>query len=299
MQNLIDLFRIFIGIIQAWIMLGRIKPNVVFQKGGFVGVPVSLAAAIRKIPIVTHDSDALPGLANQLVSKWASLHATALPANYYSYDNSKTVQVGVLVEHNYQKITSKIQSDYKHKLGIKNDEILMVVTGGSSGAENINNAMVSNVLTLLDDNPNLKIIHQVGKGKLHTYNNIQHDRLQLLEFLSPMYMFLGAADIVICRTSANTIAELGIQAKPVITIPSEYLAGGHQIKNAKILEEQGAAIVIYEDKLYDLQQGLSAKINSLLRNKELRNTLSKKLESMSISGSANKLANILTGLNNK
>lgn len=291
--NLRDLFRFGWGILQAWRLLGKIKPDVVFQKGGFVGVPVGLAAAMRHIPIVTHDSDAIPGLANRMVSRWARVHATALPAEHYPYPSAKVLPVGVLVEHNYQPVTEEAQREFKLRLVLRPDAPLLLVTGGSSGAERINKAVVEIANELLINHPDLQIIHQAGKGKTGVYGDYKHERLHVLEFLNPMYQYMGAADLVVCRASANTLAELGVQGKAAIVIPSEVLTGGHQIKNAKILEEQGAAAVVYEDKMYDLQHGLLPTIERLLIDKTKRDNLAHTLQTQTIPDAAHRLAMLL------
>ncbi|MEO8784821.1 MAG: glycosyltransferase, partial [Candidatus Saccharimonadales bacterium] len=103
-----DLVFVALGIIQSWWLLRRLKPDVILMKGGYVGVPVGLAAS-RRIPLITHDSDAMPGLANRLVSGRAVFHATALPASQYpGYQVSKTRQVGVIVSADYQLMTPQL-----------------------------------------------------------------------------------------------------------------------------------------------------------------------------------------------
>lgn len=297
--NLRDSLRFVWGICQAWRLLGKIKPDVVFQKGGFVGVPVGLAAAMRRIPIVTHDSDTVPGLANRMVSRWARVHATALPAEYYPYPSAKVLPVGVLVEHNYQPITEEAQREFKLRLVLRPEAPLLLVTGGSSGAERINKAVAEIANELLTKYSDLQIIHQVGKGKTGVYGDYTHERLRVLEFLNPMFEYMGAADVVVCRASANTLAELGVQGKATIAIPSEFLTGGHQVKNAKILEEQGAAAVVYEDRLYDLQHGLLPTIENLLTDKTKRDNLAHVLQSKTIPDAAHRLAVVLIEQANK
>lgn len=291
--NFRDFFRFVAGTYQAWRLLGKIHPDVVFQKGGFVGVPVGLAAAKRGIRIVTHDSDALPGLANRMVSRWTSVHATALPVEYYPYPAAKVMHVGVLVEHNYQPVDAAQQNDLKLALGVPVDSQVLLVTGGSSGAERINKALVALAPQLLQKYPALHIIHQTGKGKAGVYEGFVHERLHVLEFLHPMHQYMGAADVVVCRASANTIAELGVQGKPVIAVPSEFLSGGHQVKNAKILAEQGAAEVVYENQMYDLQHGLQAKIELLLSDESRRRELADTLQKQTLTDAAPRLAQVL------
>lgn len=288
--NLRDAFFVAAGIIQAWVVLGRIKPDIVFLKGGYVGVPVGIAAALRNIPIVTHDSDSLPGLANRLISRWAVLHATAMPPNTYSYPQQRTKQVGVLVEHSYQYVTPQMQASYKKELELPENSVVVLVTGGSSGAGAINKAMKQIVATLLNDRPNLHIVHQVGKGKLDDFKGVEHERLHLLEFLSPMYAYLGAADIVVTRASANTLAEIGVQGKAAIVIPSPHLADGHQLRNAEYLAEQKAALVVTEQ---ELPKGLLDALERLLARAGERQDLSQKLQHLSPVDGASKLAALL------
>jgi UDP-N-acetylglucosamine--N-acetylmuramyl-(pentapeptide) pyrophosphoryl-undecaprenol N-acetylglucosamine transferase len=102
--NLRDLFYFAIGTLQALIVIKRLKPDVVFLKGGFVGVPIGLATAFWRVPFVTHDSDALPGLANRLVARWARYHATGMPAEYYPYPRKSVRHVGVLVSDRHKHV---------------------------------------------------------------------------------------------------------------------------------------------------------------------------------------------------
>lgn len=292
-QNLRDAFYVLFGFFQSIRLLGKIKPDLVFLKGGYVGVPIGLAAAVRRIPIVTHDSDVLPGLANRLVSRWARAHATALAAEYYPYPPQKVWPVGVLVEHNYQAVDDQTQQTFKTRLNLPGEEPLLLVTGGSSGAARINTAVADIIDQLLQTQPSLHVIHQVGQGKAGVYGTYRHDRLEILEFLSPMYVYTGAADLVVCRASANTLAELGVQGKACIAVPNPDLTGGHQLKNAQRLKEQGAAIIVEEDALHDSEQGLLVNIERLLTDKDKRKELGSRLQQLTSSHAAYKLAVLL------
>ena len=270
-----------------------------FQKGGFVGVPVGIAAAWRHIPIVTHDSDAVPGLANRIVSRWAVLHATALPAEYYAYPSAKVLHVGVLVQRAYQPVTTEMERDCKLRLTLNPEEPLLLITGGSSGAEAINKAVSHFIATLLQNHSTLQIIHQVGKGKAGVYGNFTHERLKVLDFMKPMADYTAAADIIVTRAGANAMAEFGVQGKACIVVPSPHLTGGHQIKNAQILAEKGAAIVVNEDMLYDSQHGLFTAITSLLTNEKRRLELAATLKANTITDAAERLAAVLIEQTNK
>jgi UDP-N-acetylglucosamine--N-acetylmuramyl-(pentapeptide) pyrophosphoryl-undecaprenol N-acetylglucosamine transferase len=291
--NVRDVFRLIYGTIQSWIMLGKIKPDLVFLKGGFVGVPVGVAAAIRHIPIVTHDSDALPGLANRIVSRWATVHAVAMPEENYQYPLEKTEQVGVLVEPNYVLVTKHLQKQYKKDLDIPEASKVLLITGGSSGAARLNQAVIKIIEELLNDLPDLYVIHQVGKGKAGAYRGYEHKRLQILEFLAPMYKYMGAADLVVTRGSANTIAEIGTQGKAAIVVPNHELTGGHQLKNAMILQQLDAAVILFERELNNDDNGLLPTIERLIKDEQARKKLADNLSANTIPDAAHKLAEIL------
>jgi UDP-N-acetylglucosamine--N-acetylmuramyl-(pentapeptide) pyrophosphoryl-undecaprenol N-acetylglucosamine transferase len=288
--NFRDIFRFLAGVRQAKRILQEVKPELVFQKGGFVGVPVSIAASRRHIPIVTHDSDTLPGLANRIVGRWAVLHATGYPAEFYTYPKDKMLHVGVLVSKAYQAVSPELQRESKLKLGLNPDEPLILITGGSSGAGTINKAVLHSIATLLQNHSTVQIIHQVGKGKADVYKGFTHERLKVLEFLNPMVDYTTAADIIVTRAGANAMAEFGVQGKACIVVPAAHLTGGHQLTNGKLLEEKGAAIIVPEDELYDSQHGLFAAITKLLIDPKLRQQLGRNLQAQTIPNAAHRLA---------
>ena len=119
-KNLRDVVLVLVGIGQSYKLLGKLRPDIIFIKGGFVGVPVGLAAAMRGIPFVTHDSDALPGLANRVIARWAKVHAVALPKEVYAhyYPAGKTVTVGVPVSHNFHRVSASEDKDWRAEVGL-------------------------------------------------------------------------------------------------------------------------------------------------------------------------------------
>lgn len=291
--NIRDLFYFGIGTVQSWFLLGRIKPSVAFLKGGFVGVPIGLAAASRKVPFVTHDSDALPGLANRIVSRWARTHAVALPSETYQYPTAKTIQVGVLVEPHFKPVATADQQRMKEELKIPPSATMLLVTGGSSGASNINKAVKKIAAQLLETYPDLYIVHQAGKGKAGIYGDYSHERLTVIEFMRPMYIYTGAADIVVARASGNTLAELGTQGKAVIVVPNPLLTGGHQLKNAEALNAAGAALIVPETAKATNSDELLAAIKHLMDNPTKRAEIATKLQSITLTNAAEKLAALL------
>jgi UDP-N-acetylglucosamine--N-acetylmuramyl-(pentapeptide) pyrophosphoryl-undecaprenol N-acetylglucosamine transferase len=291
--NLRDLFLFGIGFIQSIWLVAQVKPDVVFLKGGFVGVPIGLSAAMWRKPFVTHDSDALPGLANRMVSKWARYHATGMPAEFYSYPPEATVHVGVLVGESYVPVSEELMRQYRQQLNLPLDAEVLLITGGSLGAGAINQSIRLIAPHLLEHDPKLQIIHQVGKGKQGIYADFSHERLQVLEFLQPMYAYTGASDVVVSRAGANTIAELGVQGKAVIVVPNPYLTGGHQTKNADQLAQKQAVVVVPEAELSVGSGALETAITDLLTDVTKRKLLGETLQSITIPDAAHKLAKLL------
>lgn len=287
--NIRDALYFVIGTIQAVWLVRAEKPDVIFLKGGFVGVPIGLAGALWRIPLVTHDSDAVPGLANRIVSRWARIHATAMPAAFYKYPEAQIRQVGVLVGKDYIPVSSKLVKEYRKKLNIPQDSRVVMVTGGSSGAEAINKAIAGLAPKLLETDNKLYIIHQTGNNKEGVYRNFAHPRLRVFGLIKDMYTCSGAADVIVTRAGANTLAEFGVQGRACIVIPNPLLTGGHQLKNADYITKNHAAVVLQEDEL----DKLKATIMDLLNNIELRNAYAEELRSITITDASRRLADIL------
>lgn len=291
--NLRDMFRVIIGFCQSLVLLGRLKPNVIFIKGGFVGVPVGLAAALRRQSFITHDSDSLPGLANRIVGRWATYHATGMPAEFYPYDKTKIRFVGVPLGPYYQVVTDELQRQCRQELGLPEQGSLVVITGGSQGARDMNKIITHIVPDLLNHNKQLQIVHQVGKGAANLYRDLQHSRLHVHEYLTDLYRYTAAADVIITRGSATTLAELGAQEKATVIIPSPFLAGGHQLKNAAHLAERQAAVVLDENSLKQDPQALLEATQSLLDSPAERQQLGQRLQKLTKTNAAAEIAELL------
>ncbi len=294
--NIRDIFLMSLGLVQSIFLVGRLKPDVAFLKGGFVGVPVGLAAALWHVPFVTHDSDAMPGLANRLVSRWARYHATGMPATYYNYPEASVVHVGVIVGQMYEPVTPELQRLYRQELRLPEKAHVLLVTGGSLGARRLNQAAAAAIPMLLTEVPDLHVIHQVGKGNGGLYGDFQSDRLHTIEFMHGMHRYSGAADVVITRAGANTLAELGVQGKACIVVPNPLLTGGHQLKNAELLKEKGAVMVIDEAVLVEQPETLKQNIEQLFKDKLLRDTLGKKLRDTTMDDAAERIATLVLEL---
>ena len=133
-KNIRDACWVVIGVWQSFWLLKQIKPDVIFTRGAFVSVPVCLAAAVLRIPYMTHDSDAIPSLANRIIGRFAWLHAVALPKEVYAYPAHKTVTVGIPISSDYHELTPADIKAYRTQLGLGDYKRVLLMTGGGHGA---------------------------------------------------------------------------------------------------------------------------------------------------------------------
>lgn len=300
-KNIRDSFRVLIGLWQSFWLLGRLKPEVIFIKGGFVGVPVGLTAAVRHIPFVTHDSDAIPGLANRIIARWAKVHTVALPEEVYVYPRSKTVTVGVPVHHEYQPITESKKRHLREAIGFGAYEQVILLTGGGLGAQRLNEAFAAILPDLLEEFPKLAVVELVGRAHETAIRSryereltpARAERVQVRGYVSDLYNYSGASDVIITRAGATTLAEFAVQGKACIVVPNPLLTGGHQTKNARYLAGQGAVEVIEEEALERDPALLKKAVVALLEDKSQQAALSERLAKFAHSAAAKELAMIL------
>ena len=300
-KNIRDFFYVLIGLVQSRRLLKKIQPNIIFVKGGFVGVPVGLAAAQLRIPYITHDSDALPGLANRIISRWAKLHAVALPEEIYKYPSNKTVTTGIPLQAEFKPVNSELKRKYREELKLPADAKVLFIIGGGLGSQNINNAVADAVPHLLSEFSDLRVIHATGRANQTEVNKKYSDtlsataqtRLLVKDYIEDVYRYSGAADIVITRAGATNLAEFALQGKACIVIPSPFLTGGHQLKNAKYLADRKAALVIDEKRLTDDPHRLAKQVSALLKNAQLRKEMGHELSNFAKPKATSELAQLI------
>lgn len=268
LKNIGDLFLVGIGILQSIYQVTRWRPDVVFTKGGFVCLPVGLAAALLKVPIVVHDSDAHPGLTNRVLARFATAIATGAPLDNYQYPRSKSHYVGIPVDSSIHPPTEKEISDTKAGLGFTDiSKPLLVVTGGGLGAKRINLAMLMIADSLVED---ALVLHITGNLHYKSVAKKAPDSAdyKVVPFVhKDMVRVLGAADAVVTRAGATTLAELASLARPTIIIPNAMLSGGHQTKNAYVYKDAGAAEVLDETDIENDPTLLLGTIRKLLEDR--------------------------------
>jgi len=294
--NARDMVYVAIGFVQAFTLLRRIKPSVLFCKGGFVGVPVAGAAWLLRIPYVTHDSDVIPGLANRLISRGATLHAVALPKELYNYPLHKTVTVGVPIAARFKKVTDLVAQRAKESLGVPKTAPVLLIIGGGLGADRINKAIMADVKKLMSI-PSLRVFHVVGRASEAEANDFyetslppaDRNRVVVYGFTNNVALLGEAADVVVTRAGATNLAEFSTQGKACIIVPNPVLTGGHQIKNAHAYKEKQAAIVVAEDHLDELV----TVVTMLMQDKQKRQQLAENINTFATKDSAVLLANLL------
>ena len=299
--NIRDMFLIAAGCIQSFVLLKKLAADKVFIKGGFVGVPVGLAAAVWRVPYITHDSDALAGLANRIIARWATLHAVALPKEIYTYPAAKTLTVGVPIAAAYKKVTPALQASYKTDIGLPNTAQVVTVTGGGLGAHTINMAMVEAASGLLQAYPELHIMHFTGHAHTQTVQGAYEKavqprdlaRIHVFDYSSELYKYTGAADVAVVRAGATNMAEMAEQGKACVIVPNPVLAGGHQLKNAKAYQDKNAVLVVDEYKLKQDAHLLLNAVAKLLRDPTLREQLGSSLHEFAYPDSAERLAELI------
>lgn len=300
-KNLRDAVYVLIGMWQAFWLLKQLNPDVIFVKGGFVGVPVGLSAALQRIPYVTHDSDALPGLANRIIGRWAKKHAVGLPKEIYAYPPDKTETVGVPLSRHFKPYTEAQKRAARQQIGMEPKGRFVLVTGGGNGALRLNNAVAVCVQELLERYEDLQIVQIAGRsleaGLRQRYKQKLPAQLQkriiVKGFITNLYLYSGAADVVITRAGATTIAELAAQHKACIVVPNPQLTGGHQIKNAKVLADRAAIRVVTEEKLKSDDHALMPPLVELLDRPDRAAELGKNLGKLVVPGAAERLAVLL------
>lgn len=302
LKNIRDLFLFVVGFVQSFCLLILWRPSVIFVKGGYVGLPVGLAAVILRVPVVTHDSDSQPGLTNRILARFARKQCVALPTQYYKqYDPSKLVHTGVPAREEYQELSDVKINELKQKLQLPRDSLVLTIFGGSLGAVRLNTAMLEAVPSLLEKFPKLHILHVTGNQQAdeitQAYASLESNlgkRVWSWPFLPNLHEATGVADVVIARAGATSITELGLQKKAVIVVPNPYLVGGHQTQNAAILQDNDAAIVVSEKKLQDPTYNFAKTIVELLSNESRQKQLGQNLHAIAVPHAAINIATVLT-----
>ncbi len=244
LKNLSDPFKVIKGLGQSIRLMRKLKPSLVFSKGGFVSVPVVLAAKFCHIPVIIHESDITPGLANKIAIPTAKKVCCNFPETLKYLPKEKAVLTGSPIRQELMSGNAEYARSYCH---FHSDKPVLLIIGGSTGSKIINDVIRAQLTELLK---NYQIIHLCGKGNLDNHL-INAKGYAQFEYISQQLKDMFAlADIVISRAGANAICELLALHKPNILIPLSAAASrGDQILNAKSFEKQGFSMVLQEEDM--------------------------------------------------
>ncbi len=293
-QNFIDMFKVPIGIIQAYFRIADFMPDVIFSKGGYVSLPVVIAGKLLGVPTIIHESDVIPGLANRIASRFATVVLTGFT------EAKKYFPIKSNVRFSGNPVRSEILNANREKafsvFKFQPAKPVILVTGGSLGASRINQVVMGAIESILEI---AQVIHLTGE---RDWVKIAPHAIRLERFgyraypnlTDNMAGALAIADLAITRAGANTLSEFAVLGKPMIIIPLGSGAGGHQEANAKIFTKHGAAIVINEEKFDG--ETLLRQIKELINSEEKLADLSKNAKNLAHPNAAAAITREITHL---
>jgi UDP-N-acetylglucosamine--N-acetylmuramyl-(pentapeptide) pyrophosphoryl-undecaprenol N-acetylglucosamine transferase len=244
LNNFKDPFKVMKGVLEAYLLLRKLKPHVVFSKGGFVSVPVVIAGWLNRIPVIIHESDMTPGLANKLSVSFATRVCVTFPETMKHVKEGKAVCTGLPIR---DELLQGSAVDGLQLCDFHRQKPVLLVMGGSLGAKKINQAVRESLDELLE---RFQIVHICGRGnvdpafeKRRGYKQFEYVNEQLPDLLA-------MADLVVSRAGATSLFEFLALGKPMLLIPlSKSASRGDQILNADSFQARGFAKVLHEEDL--------------------------------------------------
>jgi len=296
-KNLALPFKFFGSMRKALGLLDEFKPDVVVGVGGYASGPILFAASLKSIPYLIQEQNSYAGLTNKWLGKKAAKVCVAFDDMDQFFPASSLIKTGNPVRKEVVDIHNK---HYAGAELLKLDPLkkTILITGGSLGAGTLNKSIEKHLPELIK--ADVQVIWQTGKfyynGIIERLGIDFHPNVRILEFLNKMDMAYAAADIIISRAGAGTIAELCLIRKPVILVPSPNVAEDHQTKNAMALVKNGAAVLITDRSAEDV---LVNEALSLLKNEVRRKNLSERIGSMGLPDADDIIARQVLNLANK
>ena len=261
LKNLSDPFRVVKGLNESGRLLKKLKPDVIFSKGGFVAVPVILAAGKLHIPVIAHESDMTPGLANKICIPYAAKICCNFPETRQNLPEGKAVVTGSPLRKELMKGDAAAGRAF---CGFDESRPVLMITGGSLGSVIVNTHVRAILPALLQE---FQIVHLCGKGNLDPALENTPGYRQYEYISRELPDLFAMADLIISRAGANSICEISALAKPNLLIPlSANASRGDQILNARSFEKQGFSMVMEEEEVND--DTLLAAVRKLYQNRQ-------------------------------
>lgn len=299
LKNFIDIFKMFFGILNAIYKIFTIYPDVIFGKGGYASFPTILAAKILRIPVLIHESDSVPGRVNKWAGHFAKRVAVSFKETADYFPQKIVAWTGHPIRIEIEKTSSRKEALQYFKL--ESDLPVLLILGGSQGAELINNTIIDALPRLVK---NFQIIHQTGvsnfknvagRAKVVLASNEQKARYLPFAFLNPlaMKMAAGVANIIVSR-AGSTIFEIASWGIPSIIVPITTTNGDHQRKNAFSYAHTGACYVVEEMNM--TANILSSEIERIIDNKTIWNKMAQNAQAFNRPDAAYKIARELVDM---
>ena len=294
LKNLMFPFKLLSSLYNAYRIVLKFKPDVAIGTGGFASGPLLQVANLKGVPTLVQEQNSYPGITNKLLSKRADKICVAHSGLERFFPKQKIIKTGNPVRQDLLDVSNK-REEAQRFFGLKKDKKTLLVLGGSLGAKAINELIESHIEYFQTNN--VQVIWQCGKlyeSRFKTYSNSED--IQVHTFLNRMDLAYAGADMIISRAGASSVSELCIVGKPVVFIPSPYVAEDHQTKNAQAIVEESSAILIPQK---DLDTQFKTKFSELLASEELQKELSINIKKLALVNATKNIADQVEQLLNK
>lgn len=289
LDNIKKMYQTFHSIKEAKKIIEQFKPDVIIGTGGYICVPVGLAAKKKKVPVVLHESNAFPGVAVKMLSNKASKVLVGFEDAKVRLPKAKQVIVtGTPTKVKKIKISDARKQELLKENKLNNNKPIVLFFGGSQGAKSINNSLLE--IISKKQNQNYQILWAAGpaqyeqiKKDLKEKHSIEIDNIEnvsIVPYIYNMEEIMNIVDLVVCRSGAMTIIEIANVGVPAIFIPFPFATENHQEYNAKVLQKVGAAKIILDKNL--TANELNSTITNLVRDKKTLQEMSKKANQVAI-----------------
>jgi UDP-N-acetylglucosamine--N-acetylmuramyl-(pentapeptide) pyrophosphoryl-undecaprenol N-acetylglucosamine transferase len=279
LRNILFPLKVVVSLLQSFYLMLNSRPDVVVGTGGYVSGPVVYSAARLGIPTLVQEQDSFPGITTRLLARYSDI--VCIPYDevrqYLKKIRGKLLVAGVPVRSSLK--LQKRELAVSH-WGFEANKPVLFILGGSQGAQSLNR-VISGLAEELIRGHDVQILWQTGKGNYEQVRQqpaAHNSRIVVKDYIDSMDMAYSAADIVVSRAGAITLAELAVVGKPCVLVPYPYAAAGHQEKNAQAIAGMGAALLVKEDDHFETN--LKEAIIKLLENKNLAAALGDRWETI-------------------
>lgn len=269
LRSILGLFRIPGSMVQSWSIIRDFSPHIVLGVGGYASGPAVMTAYLMGIKTAIAEQNALPGFTNRILGRFVTKVFLTFPDREKTFPEKKVVVTGNPVRAGICKDTNVIEED--------EEMLTLLVFGGSQGASSINRAVTESLPYLEDIKDRLMYVHQTGDKDVDEVSKayrVTGMDAAVSPFITDMASAYQSANLVICRAGATSIAEITAMGKASILIPYPFAAGNHQVLNAQVLYDAGAAHMILEDDLTG--ESLASLVRSLHSNRKMIRKMEKK-----------------------